>query len=102
MVYPHGSWEVDDIGPLVKILLTVHSAKPYNNDRLHTGAGKMDKDLKLMTNALIEEMGRMEAWINKRFDRVDEHFDRIEQRLDSVQHEINTCKFRGRNIRYSS
>ena len=49
----------------------------------------MDKEMKLMVNAIIEEMGRMESRINK---RMDECFDEIEQHLDSMQHEINACK----------
>ena len=50
---------------------------------------QMDKEMKLMVNAIIEEMGRMESRINK---RMDECFDEIEQHLDSMQHEINACK----------
>lgn len=56
----------------------------------------MSEEMKLMFNAIIEEMGRMESRINKRmderFDKVDQRFDKIEQRLDMMQHEINACK----------
>ena len=40
--------------------------------KITKGDDEMDKDLKLMTNALMEEMGRMEERINKRFDKVEQ------------------------------
>lgn len=48
----------------------------------------MDKEMKMMVNTIIDEMGRMEERINKRFESVDKRFDKIEQRLDMMQQEI--------------
>lgn len=48
--------------------------------------------MKLMVNTIIDEMGRMEERINKKFDKIDNHFDKLDQRLESMQHEINACK----------
>lgn len=48
----------------------------------------MDSETKMMFNAILEEMERMEERINKRFDKVDERFDKIENRLEMMQHEI--------------
>ena len=45
----------------------------------------MDDEIKMMLNAILEEMGRVEERTNKRFDK-------IEARLESMQHEINACK----------
>lgn len=45
----------------------------------------MTEEMKMMINTILEEMGRMENRINRRFER-------IEERLDSMQHEINACK----------
>ncbi len=45
----------------------------------------MDDEIKMMLNAILEEMGRVEERTNKRFDK-------IENRLESMQHEINACK----------
>lgn len=50
---------------------------------------RMTKEMKMMINALVEEMGSMEERIYKRFDAVDVRFDKMERRLDSMQHEIN-------------
>ncbi|MBD5475508.1 MAG: hemagglutinin [Lachnospiraceae bacterium] len=52
----------------------------------------MDNETKAMFNTILEEMGRMEDRINKRFDSVDDHFDKIEARMEIMQHEINACK----------
>ncbi len=52
----------------------------------------MDKETREMFNAILEEMGRMEDRINKRFDTVDDRFDKIEARMEIMQHEINACK----------
>jgi len=55
----------------------------------------MNDELKMMVNAIIEEIGRTEDKINNRFDRVDIKFDKIDSRLASIQHEINACKLEG-------
>lgn len=52
----------------------------------------MNEEMKMMVNAIIEEIGRMGNRINTKFERVDTRFDKIEQRLESMQHEINACK----------
>ncbi len=45
----------------------------------------MDDEIKMMLNAILEEMGRVEERTNKRFDK-------IENQLEIMQHEINACK----------
>ena len=45
----------------------------------------MNEEIKMMVNAIMEEMGKME-------DRINYRFDKIEQRLDMIQHEVNACK----------
>lgn len=45
----------------------------------------MDNEIKMMLNAILEEMGRVEERTNKRFDK-------IENQLEIMQHEINACK----------
>ena len=49
----------------------------------------MDDEIKMMLNAILDEMGRMEERINKRmderFDAVDMRFDKIENRLEIMQ-----------------
>lgn len=52
----------------------------------------MEKDMKMYVNALVEEIGNVEAGMDKRFRKIDERFDRMDIRLDSMQHEINGCK----------
>ena len=52
----------------------------------------MDNETKAMFNAILEEMGRMEDRINKRFDSVDDRFGKIEAHMEIMQHEINACK----------
>lgn len=52
----------------------------------------MDQEIKMMLDAIIEEIGRMEVRMNKRFDSVDVRFKKIEDRLEAMQHEINACK----------
>lgn len=47
----------------------------------------MNDELKMMVNAIIEEIGRTESKISERFDKVDTRFDKIELKLDSMQHE---------------
>ena len=58
----------------------------------------MDDEIKMMLNTILDEMGRMEDWINKRFDAVDERFDKIGARLETMQHEINACKLERESI----
>ncbi len=45
----------------------------------------MNEEMKMMVNAIVDEMGRME-------DRINKCFDKIETCLESMQHEINACK----------
>lgn len=45
----------------------------------------MNEEMKMMLNAIIEELGRTEERIYKRFDKID-------IQLESMQHEINACK----------
>lgn len=58
----------------------------------------MDVEIKMMLNAVIEEMGQMEERINKRmdkrFDETDERFNIIENQLEIMQHEINACNWK--------
>ncbi|MDE5597532.1 MAG: hypothetical protein K2J04_06835 [Lachnospiraceae bacterium] len=49
----------------------------------------MDNEMKMMFNAILEEMGKTEERI---YARMDSRFDKIEVRLESMQHEINACK----------
>ena len=49
----------------------------------------MDKETREMFNAILEEMGRMEDRINKRFDTVDDRFDKIEARMEIMQHNLH-------------
>lgn len=45
----------------------------------------MDKEAKMLLNAIIEELGKTEERLYKRFDKMD-------MKLESMQHEINACK----------
>ena len=45
----------------------------------------MDSETKMMLNAILEEIGRIDERTNKRFDKID-------SKLDSLQHEVNACK----------
>ncbi|MCM1123213.1 MAG: hypothetical protein NC416_11575 [Eubacterium sp.] len=58
----------------------------------------MDRETKTMLNAILDEMGRMEGRINKKFEAVDARFDRLESRMDIMQHEINACKLERESI----
>ena len=51
----------------------------------------MDDEIKTMLNAIIDEMGRME-------DRIDKRFDKIDNQLEIMQHEINACKLERESI----
>ena len=53
------------------------------------GKLEMSDEMKMMVNAIIEEIGRVENKMNQRFDKVDARFDKIELRFDVMQHEIN-------------
>ena len=56
----------------------------------------MNKEMKMMVNAIVDEMGRMEERLiermDRRFDEVNRCFEQVDQRLDSLQHEVNACK----------
>ena len=45
----------------------------------------MDNEMRMMFNAILEEMDRMEK-------RMDQRFERMEGRLEQLQHEVNACK----------
>lgn len=49
----------------------------------------MDNETRAMFNTIIEEMGRMEDRINKRFDAVDNRFDKLESCLEIMQHNLH-------------
>ncbi len=49
----------------------------------------MNKEMKMMVNAIVDEMGRMEERLIERMDR---RFEQVDQRLDSLHHEVNACK----------
>lgn len=51
----------------------------------------MNEEMKWMVNMLVDEMGRIEERITRRFDGVD-------QRLDAMQHEISFCKLEGDSV----
>ena len=59
---------------------------------------RMDDEIKMMLNTILDEMGRMEDRINKRFDAVDERFNKIGAHLETMQHEINACKLERESI----
>ena len=42
----------------------------------------MDNEMRMMFNAILEEMDRMEK-------RMDQRFERMEGRLEQLQHEVN-------------
>ena len=49
----------------------------------------MNKEMKMMVNAIVDEMGRMEERLiermDRRFDEVNRRFEQVDQRLDSLQ-----------------
>ena len=51
----------------------------------------MDNETKLMLNAILEEIGRIDERANKRFDKID-------ARLESLQHEVNACRLERESI----
>lgn len=53
--------------------------------RIQAGGHRMNDELKLMVNTIIDEMGRMEERINKKFDKIDERFNKLDIRLESMQ-----------------
>ncbi|MDE7231546.1 MAG: hypothetical protein K2N37_00505, partial [Lachnospiraceae bacterium] len=56
----------------------------------------MNKEMKMVVNAIVDEMGRMEERLiermDRRFDEVDHRFEQVDERLDSLHHEVNACK----------
>lgn len=56
----------------------------------------MNDELKMVVNAIIEEISKTEERIYKkideRFDQADRRFNKIEFCLESMQHDINACK----------
>lgn len=44
----------------------------------------MNEEMKMAVNTIIDEMGRMEAGINKKFEKTDMHFNKIERDLESL------------------
>lgn len=51
----------------------------------------MDKEMKDMFDAILEEMARMEERTNKRFDKIDNS-------LESMQHDVNACKMERESV----
>ena len=51
----------------------------------------MDNEMRMMFNAILEEMDRMEK-------RMDQRFERMEGRLEQLQHEVNACKLERESI----
>ena len=51
----------------------------------------MDKEMKMMIDSILEEMGRIEERTNKRFDKIEAH-------LESVHQEVNACKLERESI----
>ena len=51
----------------------------------------MDDEIKMMLNAIIDEIGRTEERTNKRFDK-------IEVELEILHHEVNACKLERESI----
>lgn len=51
----------------------------------------MDNETKMMLNAILEEIGRIDERTNKRFDKID-------ARLESLQHEVNACRLERESI----
>lgn len=51
----------------------------------------MDNDTKMMLNAILEEMDKIEGRINQRFDKID-------FQLETMQHEINACKMERESV----
>ena len=45
----------------------------------------MDSEVKMMLNAILEEIGKVQ-------EKTTERFDSIDGKLDSMQHEIIACK----------
>lgn len=52
----------------------------------------MNKEMKMVVNTIINEMGRMEERINKRFERMEYRLDSMQHEINSMQHEVNACK----------
>lgn len=52
----------------------------------------MNEETKMMINAIVDEMGKMESRINNRFSEMNERFNKIDMQLLSMQHDINACK----------
>lgn len=51
----------------------------------------MDHEIKMMLNAILEEIGQIDERANKRLDK-------IESKLDSLQHEVNARKLERESI----
>ena len=51
----------------------------------------MDNETKMMLNAILEEIGNVEARTNKRFDKID-------AKLEAMRHEVNACKLERESV----
>lgn len=49
----------------------------------------MNDEMKMMVNAIIDEIGRAE-------DRANRRFDKLEERLDAIQHDVYACRLETR------
>ena len=48
---------------------------------------RIDDEIKMMLNTILDEIDRMEDRINKRFDKIG-------ARLENMQHVVNACKLK--------
>ncbi len=56
----------------------------------------MDKEMKLMFNAVLEEIARVEEKLEKKIDKLeekmDERFQKVYHDMELLYHEVNACK----------
>lgn len=49
----------------------------------------MNEEMKMMVNAIIDEIGRAE-------DRANRRFDKLEERLDAIHNDVYACRLETR------
>ena len=52
----------------------------------------MDKEMKMMFNAVLEEIARVEKKMDERFDEMDRRFQKVYHDMELLYHEVNACK----------
>ena len=52
----------------------------------------MNDEMKMMFNAVLDEIGRMDEKSDKKFESINRRFDKIDAELESLHHEVNACK----------